>query len=128
LEDYHDDYEGPLELISPLAFKCGNCDRTAELLDTDVHGYHADIDLRAGTSGGSCKMRGTGDCGDRLAFPCPNCNSDVFSIIVGFVFWNADELAEEFDDRWEDLFNVFLLYSSCLKCGTTSRPADFGKL
>lgn len=128
LADYNDEYDGPLELISPLAFQCASCEHTAELLDTDIHGYHADIDLREGITGGSCKIRGTGQRGSRLAFPCPKCNADIFSIIVGFVFWNGNELEDLFDGRWEDLFNVFLCYAVCLKCDTISRQADFGKL
>ena len=30
------------------------------------------------------------------------------------------ELAEEFDDGWEDLFNVFLCRCTCSNCGKTS--------
>lgn len=126
LKDFKDEYDGPLVMISPLAFQCAACEQETELLDTDIHGYHADLELREGTIGGSCKIRGTGEC--RLAFPCPVCNNELFAIVVGFVFWNADELAEEFDDRWEDLFNVFLLYATCVSCGNMSRPVDFGKL
>ena len=39
-----------------------------------------------------------------------------------------DELAEEFDDQWEDLFSVFLCHCKCVGCGQTSQPTDFGKL
>ena len=125
LADYNTDYGGDLLLVSPLAFRCNQCNATTELLDTDIHGYHADIDIREGLSGGAVKIRGTGD---RQPFPCPKCNNDVFSIVVGFVFWNADELADEFDDRWEDLFNVFLCHTTCRECGHVSTPTDFGKL
>ena len=125
LADYNAGYEGPLSLISPLAFHCDECNAVTEMLDTDIHGYHADIYIREGLSGGSAKIRGNGD---RQSFPCPNCEHDVFSIVLGFVFWNADELADEFDDRWEDLFNVFLCYTTCCHCGELSTPTDFGKL
>jgi hypothetical protein len=125
LKVFNSEYDGPLLLISPLAFQCASCERPTELLDTDIHGYHADLDLREGTTGRSCKFRGSGE---RLAFPCPACSADLFTIVVGFVFWDAEELEEEFEDRWEDLFNVFLCYTSCVKCGAMSRPADFGKL
>lgn len=126
LQDFHGEYDGPLAMISPLAFQCAVCKQETTLLDTDIHGYHADLDLREGTTGGSCKIRGAGV--GRLAFPCPSCNKDLFSIVVGFVFWNVDELAEDFEARWEDLFSVFLCYATCLNCGKISRPTDFGKL
>lgn len=125
LADYNTDYDGELSLVSPLAFRCSQCNTTTELLDTDIHGYHADIDIREGSSGGAVKIRGTGD---RQSFPCPKWKHDVFSVVVAFVFWNADELAEEFDDRWEDLFNVFLCHTTCCQCGYVSTPTDFGKL
>ncbi len=50
LKDFNDEYDGPLAMISPLAIQCAVCKEETELLDTDIHGYHADLDLREGTT------------------------------------------------------------------------------
>ncbi|MEM7312178.1 MAG: hypothetical protein AAF497_03405 [Planctomycetota bacterium] len=96
-----------------------------ELLDTDKHGYHADIDIRAGTSDGSTKYRGSGE---KLAYGCPKCGQYLFGFDLVFDYWDVGELAEEFDGRWEDLFNGFACQASCSECGHISDPTEFGKL
>lgn len=125
LKDLDSEYDGPLVLLSPLGFECAECSAVSEFLDTDIHGFHADLARRDGDDEGSSKLRGAGE---RLRFPCPKCEHDKFNVTLGFVFWNADELAEEFDERWEDLFNVFLCFAKCQQCGFVSQPTDFGKL
>jgi len=125
LNDFNPEYDGPLLLVSPLAFECAACMERTAFLDTDIHGYHADIDRRAGIRGGSCKIRGSGE---PTAFLCPGCANNQFTLVTAFVFWNADALAEEFEHRCEDLFNVFLCYASCCRCGGVTKPTDFGKL
>jgi hypothetical protein len=125
LRDYNPDYDGPECFLSPLAFECAACGAATDLLDTDRHGYHPEVARRDGDDGGSAKLRGEGP---RQAFRCRGCRGQVFGVTVGFVFWNPDELAEEFDGRWEDLFSVFLCHCECARCGRTSEPTDFGKL
>lgn len=123
LKDYNSKYDGPELFISPLTFECGACKKTTELLDTDRHGYHADVARRDGGLG-SAKLRGKGA---QQPFVCPGCRGDMFEVTVAFVFWSPDELVE-FEDNWADLFNVFLCYCNCVVCGQTSMPTDFGKL
>ena len=125
LKDYNPGYDGPEIFLSPLGFECSACKLVMEFLDTDVHGYHAEIARREGDGCGSAKLRGSGP---RQAFRCPKCNDQTFSITTAFVFWGADELAEEFDGEQQDLFNVFLCYGTCARCGHVSQPTDFGKL
>jgi hypothetical protein len=124
LREIRRDYDGPECFLSPLAFECGRCGTTTELLDTDKHGFHAEV-ARIEGGVGSSKLRGDGP---RQAYSCPSCGGQDFDITVGFVFWDVDELAEEFDSDWENLFNVFLCYSRCAGCGQLSQPTDFGKL
>jgi hypothetical protein len=125
LKDFNPEDDGPECFLSPLAFECASCNAVTELLDTDRHGYHAEVARRQGDEGGSAKLRGTGP---RQSFTCPACGGKLFGIQVGFVFWYPDELAEEFDDAWEELFSIFLCHCKCVGCGQTSQPTEFGKL
>src|SRR5262245_48970128 len=43
LKEYNSEYDGPQCFISPLAFECSACKTVTELLDTDRHGFHADV-------------------------------------------------------------------------------------
>jgi hypothetical protein len=125
LKDYNNEYEGPMIFLSPLGFECCECGMVTDVLDTDIHGYHAEVSRLEGSDCGSAKLRGEGL---RQAFRCPSCDADSFAMTVGFVFWYVDELLEEFDDKWENLFNVFLCHCKCSKCGQWSQPTEFGKL
>ncbi|QDS99347.1 hypothetical protein [Adhaeretor mobilis] len=125
LKDYNAEYDGPECFLSPLAFECNTCSTVTELLNTDLHGYHAEVARLEGDEHGSSKLIGEGS---RQVFRCSDCGSDVFSVVAGFVFWYPDELADEFDEAWEDLFSVFLCHCTCAGCGQTSEPTDFGKL
>ena len=112
--------------VSPLTFECVDCGVATQILDTEFHGYHAVVERLAGcVRVGSAKIRGHGP---PSTLSCPKCSCDRFGVIVGFVFWGIDELAEEFASNWEDLFNVFLCYCTCASCGTIIQPTDFGKL
>ena len=125
LKDYNAEYTGAECFLSPLAFECAVCKAVTELLDTDRHGYHSEVARLEGDEDGSAKLRGDGP---RQAYLCPECGGKVFEVMVGFVFWHPDELAEEFDEQWEDLFSVFLCHCKCAGCGKSSEPTDFGKL
>jgi len=125
LKDYNHEYAGPECFLSPIAFGCDACKAVTEILDTDRHGYHAEVARREGGEIGSVKLRGKGP---RQPFSCPSCGGQVFGVTVGFVFWYPDELAEEFEDSWEELFSVFLCHCKCSDCGQMSQPTDFGKL
>lgn len=125
LKNYNTEYDGPECFLSPLAFECSVCHSATEILDTDRHGYHAEVARRQGDEIGSAKLRGEGP---RQSFTCPGCGGELFGVTVGFVFWYPDELAEEFDGEWEELYSVFLCHCKCAGCGQSSQPTDFGKL
>ena len=117
--------QGELDIfVGPLAIECSACDRVTELLDTEIHGYHADLAQREGEID-SVKYRGEGP---RQRYACPGCGGEEFTTKAGFVFWYPDELLEEFSERYEDLFNVFLCHCTCTGCGKPSEPTQFGKL
>ena len=58
LRDLNPEYDGP-DFIGPLGFDCSACGKVAEILDTDVHGYHAECAKIEGGMG-SVKIRGEG--------------------------------------------------------------------
>ena len=103
--------------LSPIVLRCKSCDRTAELIDTDVHGYD-------GEQGASCTMRGTGEPRD---FVCPTCGPQPFKLFARFEY--SDDV---FDDEWEycrgresDFFTWFRLRGICARCGQLREIADF---
>ncbi len=116
-------YKGDL-LVSPFAFECSACSRVTELLDSDIHGYHAEVGkLEGGIR--SAKLRGTGP---RTTFACPGCEKTSFRMVVGFVYWDFDILEDEPQLPAQEFFNLFLLYCTCVNCGRLSEPTEFGKL
>jgi hypothetical protein len=123
LRDYNSSYEGDL-LVTPIAFHCEQCSTVTEILDTDAHGYHAEVaKLEGGV--GSAKIRGHGS---RSEYICPSCNTEIFKVTVGFVYWNFDIVYDEPDLAGQDFFNVFLMYGHCQKCNHIAPVTDLGKL
>ena len=123
LRDLKSDYAG-VAFVSPLAFECASCSQMMQILDTDLHGYHAEVSKIEGGIGSS-KVRGTGVA---QTFSCPNCTKDQFRINVGFVYWDFEIVLDEPDLPGEDFFNVFLMDCTCVNCGQVSQPTEFGKL
>jgi hypothetical protein len=111
--------------ITPLGFQCLKCNTITEILDTDIHGYHAESAKIEGGIG-SAKYRGVGQ---RTLHICPKCFSTNFkNIIVGFVYWDFDVMIDEPDLPIQEFFNVFLFYVTCQSCGHISKPVNLGKL
>lgn len=110
--------------VSPLAFECMSCNKVTELLDTDQHGYHAEVGKLEGIQE-SAKIRGAGP---RQKFVCPKCRRSQFSFVLGFVYWNFDLMIDDPELPGENFFNEFLLYVTCTACGHVSEPTEFGKL
>jgi hypothetical protein len=75
LKDYDKEYKGPPVFISPLAFLCSSCGKTTEIIDTDLHGYNAEIERMSGQRYPT--VRGTGE---RTPIPCPHCRTTEFSV------------------------------------------------
>jgi hypothetical protein len=110
-----------------LAFECSSCGRVAELLDTDLHGYHCEIERLEGGSPKGTKYRGEGP---RDHFPCSHCGAQQFEVVAGFVYWDEvfDLVLDEPGLAAEDFFNEFLSYGQCTNCRKSSRLTDLGKL
>jgi hypothetical protein len=110
LGDYKALPGGPDCFISPIGFECSTCGKVTEVIDTDLHGYHAEVGKREGGIG-SVKYRGEGP---RAAWPCPQCGGQVFGLTVAFIFWGAVfDLADEPGWPLQEFFNVFLPFARC---------------
>jgi len=104
-----------VEMVSPFFFECVACAKVSDILDTQVHGYNAEIGAREEEAYESVKLMGEGD---PKPFACPSCRNDQFKVIVSFVFWDFDILEDEPDWPGQDFFNVFVLYGCCKHCQT----------
>jgi hypothetical protein len=126
LGDYNPAYPSSDLFISPIGLECAACGTVTEILDTDRHGYHAELARRAGGTG-SANYRGSGP---RTAWPCPQCAGDLFGVTVAFWYWDIVREVIEDEPAWpaQDFFSVFRLLADCAGCGHASEPTDFGKL
>jgi uncharacterized protein (TIGR02996 family) len=117
LADYNREYDGPLELVSPLAFGCAACGRRAQVSDTGVHGYHGEL-------GCSAVYRGRGR---RRPYVCPRCGGQEFGVVATFVYGGEALPAEEEDlpAAREDSFNGLQLHGTCAGCGRRSFIAGY---
>lgn len=117
----------PAIYLGPLALECIACGQTTELLDTDIHGFHAEV-ARVEGGVGSAKLRGEGP---RSTYACPGCDATGCEVSTAFDYWGLDELAEMTEEGGyavDNLFNVFWCDCRCTGCGQTFQPTDFGKL
>jgi hypothetical protein len=107
------DFDNVEVFISPIELECELCGKAAELIDTDVHGYDAEL------GHGSCTGRGKGG---RNRFSCPKCRPSSMEVYVRFEYPD-DLLDDEFDSfedfrgREQDLFTWFTLLGRCTTCG-----------
>jgi hypothetical protein len=116
LSAYRSDWTGP-ELVSPLSFRCHQCQKVTEIIDTDIHGYDGEI-------GSPVNIQGKGK---RVAFQCPSCMSDEMSVTVHFQC-DGGELDLKRDEPTiavQDFFGWFQARGLCSKCQSAFSIADF---
>jgi hypothetical protein len=123
LQDYAPDYLGD-SMVTPIGFKCGSCSEVTEILDTALHGYHAELAKLEG-GGGSAKVSGSGE---RKVYRCGNCQHQVFDLTLGFAYWHFDIIFDEPELPAQNFFNEFLMLCTCARCGGLSEPVELGKL
>jgi hypothetical protein len=104
--------------VSPLALQCAACEKVTELIDTDKHGYDAELGL------GSATIRGTAD---RTPFACDECG--VRPMTAHARFEHSSDIFEdstgEFEGNEQNLFTWFSLVGHCEGCKRLLRVADF---
>jgi hypothetical protein len=112
------DFHNKPVFLSPLSLRCASCGKETELIDTDRHGYDAEI----GAVGFNAHA-----LGERGEYPCDRCGRQPFQVCVRFE--NLDDLFdphfEEFRGREQDLFSWFSAVGRCSGCSRLLRIADF---
>lgn len=104
--------------MGPLALRCESCGAITELIDTDIHGYDAEL------GHGPCTMRGQGQ---RSEFACDLCGPAPMDVVVRFEY-SEDLFDDEFKDfrgREQDLFSWFTVLGRCSGCPRLITVADF---
>ena len=104
--------------VSPLALDCAGCGKVTELIDTDEHGY--DAELRHG----GATIRGKGLRGP---YACNECGVRPMTAYARFEH-SGEELADSFIERFpnsEDYFSSFSLVGTCEGCNRMLNVADF---
>lgn len=111
------DYHNVDVFLSPIELRCASCNRTALLIDTDIHGHDGEMSC-------SCTARGEGTPSD---FACTQCGIQAFEVFSQFSY--PDDLFEpeldKFRGRESDLFDWFDLCGVCMKCGQLREITDF---
>jgi len=112
------DFDDQSVFLSPLSLECAACGRRADLLDTDVHGYDAEL------GHGSATVRGQGEA---AVCECPDCGRQPLEVFARFEY--PDDLFDgdfpEFAGREQELFTWFSLVGRCPGCSELVAVADF---
>jgi hypothetical protein len=112
------DYHNVIVFLSPIVLECVACGKMTDLLDTDIHGYDAELGLITATVHAE---------GDRVVFECPTCGRQPLDAFVRFEY--PDDLFsdafQEFTGREQDLFTWFSLVGRCPQCSQLLAVADF---
>lgn len=114
----HPDFRNQAVILSPLDLACAACGAITPLLDTDVHGYNAELGYITAIARGQ---------GERVVFECPTCGRQPFQAFVRFEYPDTlfDGDFPEFAGREQDLFTWFNLVGRCPQCSQVLPVADF---
>jgi len=112
------DFGNTTVFLSPLALECQACGKLADLLDTDLHGYDAEL------GHGTATVRAAGD---RAVFSCPECGRHPLDVFIRFEY--LDDLFDgdfaEFAGREQELFTWVNVAGKCPKCSQVLAVADY---
>jgi hypothetical protein len=112
------DFHNAVVFLSPLVLECAACRKMTDLLDTDTHGYDAEL------GHGSATARAKGD---RVVYECPTCGRQPLEPFVRFEYPDNlfDRDSPAFAGREQDLFSWFSLVGVCAQCNAMLSVADF---
>jgi hypothetical protein len=115
LSRYNFKYQGP-QFISPLFLKWEEESEPVPVFDSDIHGYHGEMDS-------SAKLRGDGPAEE---FTCSACGRGAFSVSVQFDYGGGcyDLVEDEPDLDVQDYFQNIMVEGRCLGCSLASGVLD----
>jgi hypothetical protein len=115
LADYNPNCKDDPHFVGPLTLRW-NDDSESCVFDSDIHGYHGEMDS-------SAKIRGSGDA---KIYICRQCGHNRFRVVVQFDYWDAcDDLEEDDPDLpVQDYFCNVIFAGTCTKCGNANRILD----
>jgi hypothetical protein len=127
LRALNSDYRDPEDtFVGPLTFDCANCGKIHTILDSDRHGYHAEV------HDGPDAYRGVKYRGEGVPQPwaCPNCTAEQSEATAIFIYWHAvrDDAEDEPELPIGDFFNEFMLIARCVGCGAEACVTTLDKL
>ena len=104
--------------LSPIGLTCTSCSKQSVLIDTDAHGYDAEL------GHGSTTVRGEGD---PMKFRCEKCSNESMEVLVRFEY-PADVFGDDFEDfkgGRADLFTWVSVVGRCQGCKGLWAVADY---
>ena len=109
LSDYNPNCKDDPDFVGPLSLRW-TPDSSAVVFDSDLHGYHGEMDS-------SAKIRGKGDT---KTFAC-DCGNARFRVDVQFDYCDAceDLIDDEPDLPAHDYFSNVVFRGTCTACGST---------
>ena len=112
------DYDDEVVFLSPLVLECAACGKQTDLIDTDIHGYDAELGY------GSTTARGEGE---PAVYECPTCGRQPMQVFTRFEYPDdlMDGSIKEFAGREQNLFTWFSLVVRCSHCAQVLCVADF---
>ncbi len=112
------DYPESAVFLSPIDLACTSCTKRSLLIDTDLHGYDAEL------GHGSTTVRGEGD---PTTFQCESCGGDSMKTLIRFEY-PPDVFGPEFNEfagSRSDLFTWVTVVGRCTGCDGLWTVADF---
>lgn len=115
LADYNPDCKDESVFVGPLNLRW-NDDTETCVFDSDIHGYHGEMDS-------SAKICGNGNA---KIYKCSKCGSDQFRLTVQFDYWDAcdDLLEDEPELPVENYFCNVIFAGACANCGLVNHILD----
>ncbi len=112
------DFRNELVYLSPLTAECIFCGKITDIIDTDAHGYDAELGGIVATA------RGLGAKGE---FACDQCGSRPLALCARFEFIDDSFHSSDkvFRGREQELFSWFTLLGKCDGCSRIMTVAEF---
>jgi hypothetical protein len=112
------DFGNQLVFLSPIVLRCASCGTETELIDTDQHGYVAEVGGIVATARGE---------GERGEYRCDQCGPQAFRVYARFEYPAGlfHSKFKKFRGREQDFFSWFTAVGKCPGCSRLLSITDF---